>query len=185
MSERKSEMSNQLRPLVVIIVLVGALLYIGGIVWGGVISLCANKESPANIPPFVSQAITAIGTALATHFGALFGISQFTGGNPRPIPKPHQVQIWATLPHRRRDLGALPLQAGVESDDSSEHRFDFYQIAAAYLYFASLILAGVFWAITGFSEYAADAIRNMSFALIGVIAGVIAVTLNVRRPPEE
>ena len=174
-------MSKQLRPLVIIVIFIGALAYIGAVVWAGVVSVNASEQQPAKLPGIVTQMITTIGTTLATHFGALFGISQFTGGNPRPIPKFYQAYIWATLPERKLDQEVAVPQAG----EPTEQQFDTVQIAAAYLYFGSLLLACVFWAITGFSEFAADAVRNMTASFIGAIAGVIAVSLNVKKPKEE
>lgn len=178
------KMSHQLRPLVVLIVLFGSLFYIGAIIWAGVASLNAAKDNPAAIPEIVTYVITAIGTALATHFGALFGISQFTGGNPRPIPKPYHVNVWATLPRRSVAQTGAPQAGEVLGIVTSapEHHFDGFQIAAAYVYFGSLVLAAVFWFMTGFSAFAAEVVRNMTFSLIGVIAGVMAIVLNVKKP---
>lgn len=64
---------NQLRPLVIVVVLLAAVAYIGGIIWAGVASL--SSETKPDVPEIVIQAITVIGGALATHFGAVFGIS--------------------------------------------------------------------------------------------------------------
>lgn len=46
-----------------------------------------------------------------------------------------------------------------------------------WLYFASLVVALLFWFGTGFSEYAAKPLSDLSYTILGVIAGVAAVYL--------
>ena len=173
-------MASQLRPLVVVVVFLGALLYAGGIIWAGVASLRSAAEP--ELPDLITQAITAIGAALATHFGALFGISQFTGGNPRPIPSPLKIHSWATLPSRpKRKHEEIPREA-LRAEEEADHRFDKLQIAAAYFYLGSLILAAAFWAFDGgFSKDAAEALRTMSYSLLGVIVGIMTIVLNIKK----
>ena len=89
---------NQLRPLIVILVLLAALAYLGGIAWAGIASL--NSETAPGIPEVVTQAITVIGGALATHFGAIFGISQFTTGKPRSLSSAVNFNSWSKMPLR-------------------------------------------------------------------------------------
>ena len=59
------------------------------------------------------------------------------------------------------------------------------QVVAAYLYVFSLVAAVVFWGLDGFSGESAQVLSNMSFTLVGVLAGVLAVALNVREQVEE
>ena len=121
--------------------------------------------------------MAGIGAALATFLGALFGISQFTGGNPRPIPKWYQIHTWATLPDRQ-----VKDQAGAKSPQASEQQtVNRLQVIAAYAYVLGLIGAVVFWALTSFSPYAADPIRNLSTSFLGVLVGILTVTLSVRQ----
>ena len=47
----------------------------------------------------------------------------------------------------------------------------------AWIYFASLVIALVFWAVTDFSPYSGQALNDMSYTLLGVFAGVGAVYL--------
>jgi phosphotransferase system glucose/maltose/N-acetylglucosamine-specific IIC component len=171
-------MNQQLRPLIRIIIFVGALLYVGGIFWAGIASLTHAGPTPPEIPQIVTQAITVIGAALATHFGALFGISQFTGGNPRPIPRFYQINSWARLPSRKVKVQTAQ---GVRVREETPP-LDNVQVLAAYLYFGSLLLALIFWALDGFSNSTADVVRNMSYSLVGVVGGVVAVVLNVKKP---
>jgi len=158
---------NQLRPLVIFIVVVAALAYIGGIIYAGIESLQSDTKPP--LPELVTQTITVIGGALATHFGAIFGISQLDGGSPRPIPSPLNVKAWAAVRPLRQDEPPQPT-------------LNFLQVIAAYLYIVSLVGAVVFWLLDEFSSESADILRNMSFTFVGVIGGVVAVILNVRNP---
>jgi hypothetical protein len=179
-------MNNPLRGLVVFIVLFAAVLYIGGIVWAGIASCVNTQETPPTLPEIVTHAITSIGAVLATHFGALFGISQFTGGNPRPIPSFLQIHIWARLPSREKrpaDKGVpAAFTAGVPTPEPPSPRpYDLLQVVAAYFYFFSLLLALVFWAATGFSPRSADVVKNLSFTLVGVMAAIGTISLSVRK----
>lgn len=201
-------MNSQLRPLVVIVVALGALAYLGGIAWAGIATLRSGHSELAIVPGYVTSLVTTIGAALATHFGALFGISQFTpgpggprarrGGTRDSAPSFFQVAQWARLPGEPGESsdtgqGRLPVRpsspdAGGDIDTDPPNgappprRLDGLQVAAAYLYLGSLVLALGFWVASGFSEEASEVIRNMSYSLIGVLAGVLAVALNVRRP---
>jgi len=158
---------NQLRPLIIILVLLAALAYLGGIAWAGVASL--RSDSEPSIPEVVTQAITVIGGALATHFGAIFGISQFTTGKPRSISSAVNFTSWSKT----------PLRAG-----EKESRLSWLQVLAAYLYVFSLVAAVIFWGLDGFSGQSARVLSNMSFTLVGVLAGVLAVALNLGKPEE-
>ena len=167
---------TQLRPLILIVVFLGTIGYICGIIVAGIVTLTSSSTKGPNemMPAFVTQVVTAIGATLATHFGAVFGISQFTGGNPRPIPNFFQIHIWARLPPR------ITLES--VTVEKSISRLDSVQVIAAYIYFFSLVLAAIFWGLNGFSDHSADIIKNMSVNLLGVMAGVIAVVLNVKKP---
>jgi hypothetical protein len=159
---------NQLRPLIVILVLLAALAYLGGIAWAGIASL--GTEAEPTIPEVVTQAITVIGGALATHFGAIFGISQFTTGKPRSLSSAVNFNSWTRMPLRNGE---------------KESRLSWLQVVAAYLYVFSLVAAVIFWGLDGFSGQSARVLSNMSFTLVGVLAGVLAVALNVREQVEE
>jgi len=153
---------EKLRPLVLSVLAIAAVAYVGGIVWAGVSSLRSATE-PA-LPQIVTQALTAIGGLLATHFGAVFGISLLPGGAPQRLLRGFP---WA---RRGRSAGA------------SAAPLDWIQIAAAYLYLSSLVVAVVFWAIDGFSSQTAQVLITLSSTLIGVVVGIGAVVLNVKQP---
>lgn len=163
-----------LRPVVLIIVAVGAVLYLAAIFVAGVQSLQQDAE-PA-IPEVAVYLVTLIGAALATHFGAVFGISQFTGGNPRPIPGITQVSTWSVLPERKVDRVSTP--DGEEQAKGGQ--YERLQQWAVYFYVFSLILALTFWILDGLSDSTSEIIRNMTWTFVGVIGGVVAIALNVR-----
>ncbi len=152
---------KQLRSLLLIIVGLAVLAYLGGIVWAGVASLLSTTEP--QLPDIVTQAITAIGALLATHFGAIFGISRFTAGSGQ---RTDRLGSWPRLPRRTNEPAPT---------------FEWLQVVAAWVYVASLILAVAFWAFDGFSPSSARALISMSSTLIGVFAGVCAVALNVSK----
>jgi len=47
----------------------------------------------------------------------------------------------------------------------------------AFLYLGCLILGLIFWGATGFSQNAAGVLQNLSYTILGVFAGVVAVWL--------
>jgi hypothetical protein len=161
---------DQLRPLICIIVGVAALAYVGGIGYAGYLSL--TSDNPV-VPDIVTQAVTVIGGALGTHFGAIFGISQLVSGTPANPPPVARLNVFT-----RSSVLATPANA---TPPPSALPLDKLQVAAAYFYVFALLLGAILWGATGFSSKAADILKNISYSLIGVIGGVVAVALNVRR----
>jgi len=155
---------NKLRPLVIIGVSIAALLYLGGLLWAGIESI--KSPNKPEIPEILTHALTVIGGVLATHFGAIFGISQLNGKGRRTTPGLLSVHLWAALPQAAGRVQGPALS--------------WLQVTAAYFYFLSLVGALVFWLLDGFSTQTADAVQNMSFTLAGVSGGMLAVALNVR-----
>jgi hypothetical protein len=157
---------KNLRPLILLIVGFAAFAYIGGIIWAGVASILS--PTGPKIPELVTQTITGIGAVLATNFGALFGIAQFTSGNQVSNPNSRSIKKWMGLPQMSNEQNTVPF-------------LDRLPIFAAYLYFISLIIALIFWIINGFSDQSAQVLKNMTSTLIGAAAGVLAVYLNVKK----
>ena len=136
---------KQKQILALVILGIGAVLYVAAIVWAGIASLRHTGTAPVDLPDIVEQVIVVIGGALATHFGAWMGITF------------NQGRSFA----RVRDLPTLDQIAQV----------------LAYLYFGCLVLGLVFWGATGFSPNAAGVLQNLSYTILGVFAGVVAVWL--------
>ncbi|HHS97696.1 MAG TPA: hypothetical protein ENK08_07325 [Chloroflexi bacterium] len=137
--------NEQKKILALVILGIGAVLYVAAIVWAGIASLQYAATGPVNLPEFVEQVIVVIGGALATHFGAWMGIT-FSQGR--------------TLASFR---GLL--------------RLDQMAQVLAYLYLGCLVLGLIFWGATGFSPNAAGVLQNLSYTILGVFAGVVAVWL--------
>ena len=157
------KMKTDLKPLFWIIIFIAAIGYIGGIIIAGILSI--GSSTPPQIPQPVNVVITAIGSVLATNFGALLGISQFT--KPDPGSK-----------FKTRTFLRFPV-FGEENDKMNF--FDKLPVYATYVYFFSLILALIFWGIDKFSENSSPIIINMTSTLIGAVVGVVAVLLNVKQ----
>jgi hypothetical protein len=157
---------KQTRPLILLIVGFATIAYIGGILWAGIASV--TSPTMPKIPELVTQAITAIGAVLATNFGALFGISQFTSIDKSANPTYLNI----------KKLYKLPLLTDAKNKTPFLDKLPIY---AAYLYFISLFVATVFWCIDGFSDQCAQVLKNMTSTLIGAATGVLAVYLNVKK----
>jgi len=158
---------SSLRPLVIAIVFVAALAYLLGIIYIGQVNL---KHDPGvKISPFVILIITVIGGVLATHFGAVFGLCQSSGKPREQVPGPLSVHVWARVEG--------------QENQPPQPVLNWLQVAAAYFYFFSLILAAVYWGLDGFSEVSHEVLRNMSSTLLGVAGGILAIVLNFRKQP--
>jgi hypothetical protein len=150
-----------LRPLVIVLLALGALFYLAGILWAGVLSLQSNTVP--ELPEVVTYVITTIGGVLATNFGAVFGISVVPNGGK----KAEQLNMFSLL-----------------APPASRTKVDKLQIIAAYLYIVSLLLALIFWLVDGLSDTSAPVLSTMTFTLIGVIGGLGAVVLGAQSEPD-
>lgn len=152
-------MNKTVRLLVPALLALAAVPYLGGVLWAGIASL--QSQSEPDLPDVVSQAITAIGSVLAIHTGAAFGVSGF---------------VEDSRTRRILDRARIPQHARGEMRSPTEK----IQVIAVVVYAVSLILAAVFWGLDdGFSPTSALVLRNMSYTLIGLLAGLLAVQLNV------
>lgn len=158
--------------MLVIILALGTLLYVIAVFWIGIgsvrhvnaIEAAAKKpaaqqaqsqpaeeepKAPAPYPisPFITQALLVIGTALATHLGAYLGIAINNNGD---LMK--DLKSWLNY--------ALSPEG--------------FSGVLALVYLLSLIAAIVFWAVTGFSEYAGKPLHDLSYSFLGVFAGAMA-----------
>ena len=150
---------NQLKALVIILVGLAALFYVCAVGYAGIKTIRnPNSSTPAEIPVPVALMITVIGGALATHFGAIFGISQAV--KPAKRPSPIRIDKWSAL----GEPGAPTLNT--------------VQIAAAYLYVGAMVGSVVFWAMVKFGDGAATVIQTMATTFIGVLGAVLTIVLS-------
>ena len=59
-------------------------------------------------------------------------------------------------------------------------RINWFQVIAAWSYVASLVLALVFWAASGFSDATPSVLQNMAQSILGLAAGALAVVLKTQ-----
>lgn len=126
--------------------------------YGGILALGVDDWRGSLNPeaiPYISGVVTGIGGTLATFFGAIVGLNRANAHLQNVAGAGAQLQV--------TDLSRL-------------------QIAAAWAYFLSLALACGLWVWSGFSKEMAEAVRNLALTLPGVIAGILAVALNVQKP---
>jgi hypothetical protein len=171
--------NDQYRPLIIAIVVLAAVFYLGGILWAGLASLFSTPGHSPQIPDIVTNAITAIGTLLATYFGAVFGITEASATRVRGPSSAFRYLLpnrWAwdrVSPHRGRIRG--------EGRSATPAYYKTIQTCAVYVYFLGLLVALAFLVVASLKgTVVADMLKNMVSALIGVIVGVLSLILNVK-----
>lgn len=152
-------MSPSLRILLLFMVALAFLCYLGGIVWTGIANFF---DTVPEVPEWVTYMVTGVGGALATHFGATFGLSQAA------------AQAQKTGKSQPKDTEPPQASGGQEPPGR-------LQIAAAWFYLFSLLLALGFWAADLFSPESAELLRSMTFTLGGLGIGAVSVALNLRQ----
>ena len=154
-----------LKKLVTALLLgVGALLYIGGIWRQGWLALHQCGDLPpfhcGDLPPFLHHAVTTIGAVLGTYFGAVFGVRA-------QALRARDGSLFQALRQALTGAGEPP-------------PFSVLQAVAVLLYLLGLLVALFVWFELGFVEAAPELIKSMSATLLGVIAGMLAIMLNVK-----
>jgi hypothetical protein len=157
-----SIMARSLQPLLVFLVFVAGLLYLLGILWAGIASIMT--DGVPSIPEFVTQLVSGIGGVLGTHFGAIFGISQLQSPSERSL-------AWLKV-HTR---------SSATTQESTTGLLDCLQIIAAYFYVLALLVGFILWGVDKFSVTSAELLKNIAASFLGVLVGVLAVALNVKR----
>jgi len=142
-----------IRFLVVSLVVLAAAGFLAGVVSAVRHSL---HGTPAQMPPFARQIVTAIGGVLATNLGAVLGITvqQARAGG--------------------MDLASMLVAAGADTPTK-------LQVAAAYLYVLGLLIALYGWWRLRFTEdpdRVVVTLPQLSQTLLGVVVGVVAVALS-------
>lgn len=160
-------MSREIRILLLFMVALAFLCYLGGIVWTGIANFL---DTAPEVPEWVTYMVTGVGGALATHFGATFGLSQAAA----------QAQTQAAA--RAQKTGkSQPQDTSPPQASGSQKPPGKLQVAAAWFYVISLVLAVGFWGFDLFSPESAELLRSMSFTLGGLVIGALSVGLNVRQ----
>lgn len=148
--------------------LLGLFIFIGCAIYIYCIALACIESWPRfqsvyEIPVFLSTTVTSIAALVATNLGAVLGIT---------ITKSNSLfgesKTWK------------PLTAFSEPEPTN------FQATAFYIYVLSLIACGVIWAVRKFEPdptLIVPLIPEMTKSLLGVIIGVLAMSLNIQQPP--
>ena len=155
-------MKKPIKYLLGLFIFIGCAIYIYGIVLACIESW-PKHPSPYEIPVFLSTTVTSIAALLATNLGAVLGIT---------ITKSNSLfgesKTWN------------PLTAFSEPEPTN------FQATACYIYVLSLIACGIVWAYRGFEPdptLIVPLIPEMTKSLLGVIIGVLAMSLNIQQGP--
>ncbi len=155
-------MKKPIKYLLGLFIFIGCAIYIYGIVLACLESW-PEHQPPYQIPVFLSTTVTSIAALLATNLGAVLGIT---------ITKSDslfgETKTWN------------PLTVFREPEPTN------FQATACYIYAISLIACGVVWACRGFEPDPAKIvplIPEMTKSLLGVIIGVLAMSLNIQQGP--
>ncbi len=140
-----------------IIVLLGSGIYIGAIAYAGWLGLSSEKEP--SLGDFLSTTLTGLGGALATVFGAAFGLSD-SNKDPR-------TRSALVTEERLRAAFSFPATATI----------------IAWAYFIALVVGVLFFTIDADKDDAALPIRDIWKTLLGVIVGVIYVQAGKKPAP--
>ncbi|QIL40572.1 hypothetical protein G7074_15640 [Pedobacter sp. HDW13] len=145
--------------LILSLLSIGVAAYLYG-VWIACSISWAPRDTPVSINSFLSSVVSSIAAVLATNLGAVLGIS---------ITKPQspfgKLKNWTSFSLLANDGATI------------------FQIIACFVYVLSLLAAAIVWVHTGFeteSTKIISLIPEMTKSLVGVIIGVMAISLNVK-----
>ena len=139
---------TQKKRLAVVMLLIGTAIYVAALVWTGVASL-KHVSTGDTTPAVLPGFIDQVVVVIGGALATYFG-------------------AWMGITF---DSGRRPLSIrGIPTLEKMG-------TVLAWLYPISLVLALIFWAVTGFSQYAAGSLQNLSYTILGVFAGIVAVWL--------
>lgn len=147
--------------LLAIICLLGCAVFIYGI---GLACIFTLENKPSEVyPSFLASTVTSIAAVLSTNLGGVVGIAIVT-----PQSTLRDRKAWN------------PLRLFTDPSPTS------VQVVACYIYIVALVAAGVVWAMKSFVETAqiATLIPQLSKTLLGIIVGVMALSLNQNTTPK-
>jgi membrane associated rhomboid family serine protease len=132
-----------------VIVLLGCGAYVAAVAYAGWLGL--NSEKEPSLGDYLPTILTGLGGALATVFGAAFGLSD-------PKKDPNQPSLLVT-------------QARL----AANFRFPATMTIIAWAYFVALGVGTAILALDPDKSHAAEPIRDVWKTLVGVVVGVIYV----------
>ena len=149
--------------------LLGLLIFLGcGLFVYGILKACLLSWSPENssydMASFLTGSVTSIAAILSTNLGAVLGIS---------LSAPNSSRFKISENWNPISFFTKPNQTNI-------------QIIACYIYILSLLAAGIVWAHRDFiteTNKIVPLIPELTKSLLGVIVGVLAITLNIKSNP--
>ena len=149
--------------------LLGLLVFLGcGLFAYGIGQACILSWSPNNssydMASFLTSSVTSIAAILSTNLGAVLGIT-FSTPDSNSRFKRNESENWNPISFFKD-----PNQTNI-------------QIIACYVYILSLIVAGIVWAHRDFiteTNKIVPLIPDLTKSLLGVIVGVLAISLNTK-----
>ena len=167
-------MTNSIKPLIFLLILLAAGLFTYGIFLAGINSLKGVHE----IPSFFSNAVIVISGVLSTNFGAVLGISLKP---PQLAPAASFMGLRPTGLSAKGPSNSQASVAGninpIEPDLSQK-----LQVIACWIYILGLLAGTVFYIIALANgqkdEDIVPLITEISKTLMGVIVGVLGVALS-------
>ena len=156
------------KPLLTFLMLISGILYLGGIMTAGIVSIQGGSE----IPNILLTAITIIGGILATNLGAVVGISYAIPAAKTNLSNIHPRYL-GLRPTTTAQKSRLPSPTQTASTNQK------FQILACYFYVAALIIAAIFWIIIELQDKKnpVPVLEELAKTLLGVIAGALSVSL--------
>lgn len=142
-------MDKQKQALAIVILGFGAVLYVAAIVWAGIASLRYVTDPGVTQPIVLPGFVEQVIIVIGGALATHFG-------------------AWMGISfNQKRSLISL---RGLPTLDKMAQ-------ILAFLYLGCLVLGLIFWGATRFSPNAAVALQNLSYTILGVFAGVVAVWL--------
>lgn len=144
--------------LVLIVIAVVPFLFIGGIVWAGMVSL---QNKPEKMDSLLAGGVTAIGGLLSTNFGLVLGL--YTTGGLQPVG---------------RSIQSFSLNPATWTSITTQT----FQVVAAYVYLFGLLIACIFYFLnrrTAEPTKVVDIVPQLTKMLVGVTLAVLAITLGI------
>ena len=159
---KQFNMNTNVVILISIILAIGCVAFLYGIYKACEVSLKKTPPDPTEMPSALSSIVTTIGAILATNLGAVLGIQLSN----------------STLAFEDSTLWHISLLfKGTPTG---------FQIIFCYIYLGALVAVATVWVIRKFNDQnVIPLIPELSKTLIGIIIGVLALTLSTKPPSDS
>lgn len=184
--EVQASVERHSRPIRRVVIL-ALLLSVISVAFSGSTLIAVTRSGTPMSTDRVSILMTIVATlGIIGYFAAILYAAWFTYKN---IDKQPQQEIHPFITGLITVIGGTLATyfgaicgLGAQSQITGREAVNDLQFAAALSYLFSLVLALLIWAGFQFSVKTPDGIRNLALTLPGVLAGALAVTLNIQLP---